>query len=112
QPFLLRGLSAAGMDRNGVYITTNEFDNIGDQEFHGAQLYALSKADLAAGAHQVSSQYFQNVPSATGGDVGYTLEPANGLPEDWDTRGRGTMYFGESLTPFTDPDIAHRVVLY
>ncbi|MFL5738179.1 MAG: hypothetical protein ACJ76P_12710 [Actinomycetota bacterium] len=101
-----------GMDRNGMYITTNEFDNIGNQEFHGAQLYALSKADLAAGAHQVSSQYFQNVPSATVGDVGYTLEPANGLPEDWDTRARGTMYFGESLTPFTDPDLAHRVVLY
>ena len=101
-----------GIDQNGVYITTNEFDNLGDGEFHGAQLYALSKTDLEAGRHEVSSQYFQNVPNATLGGVSYTLEPANGLPEDWDARGRGTVYFGESLSPFTDPDVAHRLVLY
>src|SRR5205085_2671295 len=77
-----------GMDGNGVYITTNEFDNLGNGEFHGAQLYALSKADLESGDHTPSSQYFQNVPNATLGDVSYTLEPANGLPQDWDTRER------------------------
>jgi hypothetical protein len=37
-----------GADRNGIYITTNEFDFFGPG-FHGAEIYAISKSALVAG---------------------------------------------------------------
>jgi hypothetical protein len=102
-----------GIDRNGFYVTTNEFDNLGNGEFHGAQLYAFSKTDLASGDHEPDSQYFQSVHTATAQDVAYTLEPVNGLPSDWDARAGGTMYFGQSISPYEDgQDLAHRVALF
>jgi hypothetical protein len=101
-----------GIDSGGLYITTNEFDNLGAGEFHGAQLYAVSKHDLETGVHAPSSQYFQNVQSSTAGDVAYTLEPSNGLPGDWDHHSNGTMYFGQSMSPYSGGDLTHRVALF
>ncbi len=101
-----------GLDANGFYMSTNEFDNIGDGEFHGAQLYAFSKADMEAGDPTPGSVYFENVLSAAADDVAYTLQPANGMMADWDTRAGGTMYFGMSLSPYTEPDPADSLSLY
>ena len=99
-----------GLDANGLYITTNEFDNLGDGEFHGTQLYAISKNDLAAGRTTPTSVYLQNVASTTAQDLAYTLQPANALPRDWDERANGTMYFGMSLAAYENN--AHQLALF
>jgi hypothetical protein len=42
-----------GADANGLYLTTNEF-NLVSPGFRGAQIYAFSKSQLAAGASSVT----------------------------------------------------------
>ena len=90
-----------GMDANGFYITTNEFEFFGDG-FNGAQVYALSKADLVAGTASPTMQVLENVHSSTYNDLAYTMQPVNALPADWSTAHGGTMYFGMSGSPFTE----------
>ena len=90
-----------GLDANGVYITTNEFSFFGG-EFHGAQLYAFSKADLVAGVSVPGSATFENVFSEAVDFVAYTLQPANTLPADYVSAHGGTMYFGMSQSPLVD----------
>ena len=99
-----------GMDANGFYITTNEFEFFGDG-FNGAQVYALSKADLVAGVASPTMQTFENVRTATYNDVAFTMQPVNALPADWSTAKGGTMYFGMSGSPFTTA-LANSIVLY
>ena len=45
-----------GADANGIYLTTNAYP-WGPGDFDGAQIYALSKAQLAAGAAHVNMQH-------------------------------------------------------
>jgi hypothetical protein len=99
-----------GLDANGFYITTNEFDFFGDG-FHGAQLYALSKADLVAGDASPTMQVLENVRTSTYDDVAYTMQPVNAMPADWAASHHGTMYFGMSGSPFTS-GLARSIVLY
>ena len=89
-----------GLDANGVFITTNEFSFFGG-EFHGAQLYAFSKADLIAGAStpgtaSVRERLFRRgglrrVHAAAGQRASRRLVSAHG----------GTMYFGMSQSPLS-----------
>jgi hypothetical protein len=99
-----------GMDANGFYITTNEFEFFGDG-FNGAQMYALSKADLVAGVPDPTMQVLENVHTATYDDAAYTMQPVNALPADWATSHGGTMYFGMSGSNFTD-GLATSIVLF
>jgi hypothetical protein len=99
-----------GMDANGFYITTNEFEFFADG-FNGAQVYALSKDDLVAGTTAPTMQYLQSVATSTYNDVAYTMQPVNALPADWDTSDGGTMYFGMSGSPYTNA-LAHNIALY
>jgi hypothetical protein len=99
-----------GMDANGFYITTNEFEFFGDA-FNGAQLYALSKADLVAGDSAPMMQVLENVPTTTYNDLAYTMQPVNALPADWATSHGGTMYFGMSGSPYTS-GLADSIALY
>jgi hypothetical protein len=99
-----------GMDANGFYITTNEFEFFGDG-FNGAQLYALSKADLVAGVASPTMQTFENVRTSTYNDLAFTMQPVNALPADWATSRAGTMYFGMSGSTFTTA-LAKSIVLY
>lgn len=99
-----------GMDANGFYITTNEFEFFGPG-FNGSQLYALSKADLVAGTADPTMALFENVPTSTYNDLSYTMQPVNALPADRDTSAGGTMYFGMSGSPFT-AGLAGNIVLY
>src|SRR5262249_32061458 len=46
-----------GSDANGIYLTTNEYSFFGP-EFHGAQIYALSKAQLVALSPSVTVTQF------------------------------------------------------
>lgn len=101
-----------GLDAHGFYIATNEFDNLGAGEFHGAQLYAFSKADLIAGDPSPTTVYLENVTSETVGDLAYTIQPVNATPAEWDRSGGGRMYFGMSVSPFTNSGAANRMALY
>ena len=72
-----------GADANGFYVTTNSYPwTARISEFAGAQVYAFSKAQLAAGAASVRMVHFDtfgsvNVPSDAGStQPGFTLWPA------------------------------------
>lgn len=99
-----------GLDAEGFYLTTNEFEFFGDK-FNGAQVYAFSKDDLAAGTAKPTMQMFENVKTKTYQDVAYTLQPVNALPADFASRNNGTMYFGMSGSAYTD-GLASSIVLY
>jgi hypothetical protein len=99
-----------GLDAEGFYITTNEFEFFGDG-FNGTQLYALSKDDLVAGQSSPTMEMFENVPTATYNDLSYTMQPVNALPAEWDTSANGTMYFGMSGSPYSDA-LVRSIALY
>jgi hypothetical protein len=63
-----------GADANGFYISTNAYDFF-DGSFHGAQIYAFSKAQLAAGVAQPAVQHF-DTSGLVGGNAGFTVWPA------------------------------------
>jgi hypothetical protein len=73
-----------GADRNGIYITTNEYPwssapGVFGTNFNGAQLYVFSRQELTSGAARVHSLHFENL-ALTGGKhpiPAFTLIPAN-----------------------------------
>ena len=97
-----------GLDQNGLYITTNEFEWWG-YNFNGAQLYAIDKADLIAGNVAPDMTYFQNVYSDGLGYVTYTLQPANAVPSQMTAN---TMYFGMSWSPLLEPYTTDRFSVF
>jgi hypothetical protein len=82
-----------GADANGIYLTTNAYPWHANG-FSGAQIYALSKAQLAAGASTVSFQHIDtsgmvNAPSDAGAtQPGFTL---------WPAQSPGTQFNGDNL---------------
>ena len=88
-----------GADANGFYVTTNAYPWLGNG-FDGAQIYAFSKAQLAAGAPVVSMQHFDtfgmvNVPSDAGStQPGFTVWPAQSPGTgSFESAAGGTEYF-------------------
>jgi hypothetical protein len=88
-----------GADANGVYITTNAYpwEHNG---FAGAQIYALSKRQLAAGATTVTMAHIDTsgtvpVPSDAGAtQPGFTVWPAQSPGTgSFETAAGGTEYF-------------------
>ena len=71
-----------GADANGIYLTTNSYPWNGTG-FDGAQIYALSKAQLAAGSPSVNVVHLDtfgtvNAPSDAGPtQPGFTVWPAH-----------------------------------
>jgi hypothetical protein len=61
-----------GLDGNNVYISTNEFALVGDG-FNGAQVYALSKAQLFS-LHSTNFVHFDNLN--IGGALATSVQPA------------------------------------
>ena len=82
-----------GADANGIYLTTNEYDFFGST-FHGAQVYAFSKAALAASAATVAMEQI-DTHQMVGGNSGFTLWPAT-TPSGDATAARNTEYFMSS----------------
>jgi hypothetical protein len=66
-----------GADANGFYVTTNEYP-LFVAGFNGANIYALDKAALAAGAGTINSQYIY-APTLAEGQA-YSLQPATTPP--------------------------------
>jgi hypothetical protein len=81
-----------GADANGIYITTNAFP-WGPGDFDGAQIYALSKAQLIAGAANVKMVHFDTTGMLTGNLPGFTVWPAHSPgSSSYDTSAGGTEY--------------------
>ena len=86
-----------GADKYGFYVTTNEYPFSDDpgvfgNNFNGAQVYAFSKAALAAGAATVSVVNFENLVLGDG-TPGFTVWPAQVPDNHYATRANGTEYF-------------------
>jgi hypothetical protein len=88
-----------GADANGIYLTTNAYPWCCNG-FSGAQIYALSKAQLAAGSATVTMQHIDtsgmvNAPSDAGStQPGFTLWPAQSPgTSSFNLSGKGTEYF-------------------
>jgi hypothetical protein len=91
-----------GADANGVYLTTNAYP-WNANGFAGAQIYALSKAQLAAGSASVSMQHIDTsgmvaAPSDAGAtQPGFTVWPAQSPgTSSFNLNGNGTEYFMSS----------------
>lgn len=96
-----------GADANGFYVTTNEFDLFSPGFFQGAQIYALSKAQLAAGAPTVNLAQFNTgdpslgLPPVQGFFVpGFTVWPATSTGNQFEGGQGGTEYFLSSDAVF------------
>ncbi|HEY8791374.1 MAG TPA: hypothetical protein VIL96_00640 [Gaiellaceae bacterium] len=88
-----------GADANGFYITTNAYPWCCNG-FSGAQIYAFSKAQLAAGAASVAMQHIDtsgmvNAPSDAGStQPGFTVWPAQSPgTTSFNLNNGGTEYF-------------------
>ena len=88
-----------GADANGFYITTNAYP-WPTNGFAGAQIYAYSKAQLAAGAASVNMVHFDtsgmvNAPSDAGStQPGFTVWPAQSPDaSSFNLNAGGTEYF-------------------
>jgi hypothetical protein len=83
-----------GADANGVYLTTNEYSLFGS-DFHGAQIYAFSKAALVSGAATVGVTQI-DTHGLDNGNSGFTLWPAAAPAGMFNTSAGGTEYFMSS----------------
>jgi hypothetical protein len=104
-----------GADANGFYLTTNEFSLFGPG-FHGAQIYAFSKSQLAAGAPAVSVVQFDTADPALGvqldGNPGFTVWPALSTGNESEGSHGGTEYFLSSEAVFHDSGTDDRLRLW
>jgi hypothetical protein len=84
-----------GIDQFNVYVSTNEFSILGPN-FNGAQIYALDKTNLLAGA-PVTADHF-SAPDPVSGVQAASLQPATsiGAPD--------AEYFLSSLDPNATSD--------
>lgn len=83
-----------GADTNGFFVTTNEYSLFGP-EFHGAQIYAFSKAALASGSSTLNVTQF-DTHGLDRGNSGFTLWPSTSPTGRGDSSAGGTEYFMSS----------------
>jgi hypothetical protein len=88
-----------GADANGIYLTTNSYP-WGPGAFDGAQIYALSKAQLAAGATNVTMVHIDTTGTVNATspiaqtEPGFTVWPAQSPgTSSYDLNAGGTEYF-------------------
>jgi hypothetical protein len=79
-----------GADANGVYVSTNEYDLFGPG-YNAAQIFAFSKAELAAHPASIRVTLVENLQLA--GSPGFTVWPAISQPGEHSTEANGTEYF-------------------
>ncbi len=79
-----------GIDQYNVYLSTNEFTSTG-AGFNGAQVYVISKSQLAAGTKPLNFVHFGGLSLA--GVIAYHLQPATSYGNP------NAEYFMNSLDP-------------
>ena len=80
-----------GADAYGFYITTNEYSFFGP-EYKSANIYAMSKGALAAGAAAITVVQF-DTPTAAAGNPGFTVHPAISPAGQYRLDDGGTEFF-------------------
>ncbi len=85
-----------GADNNGFYITTNEYAFFPDNIFHAAQIYAFSKAALAANATSIAVTQLDTIGLGEGGHPGFTVWPSTSPQGSASTANGGTEFFMSS----------------
>lgn len=85
-----------GADKYGIFLTTNEYSFFGP-EFKSAQIYAISKRALAAGAASPVVVQFGDTTVEKTGTPGFTVWPALSPGTDFALNDGGTEYFLSSL---------------
>ena len=93
-----------GVDRNGVYITSNEFP-LFEAGFTGAQVYAISKQALVSGSESIDVYLFDTSQPAwqvREDEPGFTLWPALSAGRQFVDDEGGTNYFVSSNAVFDD----------
>jgi len=108
--FCLGDYPHIGADANAIFLTTNEFSLFGDG-FNGAQIYAISKRALAAGASS------PNVVLWNAGDPSipapaFTVWPAISPDAQYDTSNGGTEHFMSSDAVFFDSGVSSEIWLW
>ncbi len=96
-----------GADRNGFYITTNEYSFFGP-EFKAAQIYAFSKSGLESGSGVTATQF--NTIGMDNGNGGFTIWPATSPSGSGSGgEGGGTEYFlsSNAADEAHVPDFSH-----
>jgi hypothetical protein len=78
-----------GQDANGVYVTSNEYDLFGPA-FNAAQVFAYSKAQLAAHPASIDVTLVENLE--VDGSPGFTVWPAISNAGDYSSERNGTEY--------------------
>ena len=78
-----------GGDQNGIYITTNEYDLFGPK-YSAAQIYAFSKAQLAAHPASINVTLVENL--SVDGSPGFTVWPATSPAAQYSNERNGTEY--------------------
>ena len=105
-----------GLDKNGLFISTNEFPLFANG-FNGAQIYGISKYRLAAAANgapisvPVGIVNAGALPTPDAGGIWYSVQPASFTPNDRDDdydsdngAQRGVEYFLSALEFFGTGD--------
>jgi hypothetical protein len=104
-----------GADTNGFYVTTNEY-NLVSPGFHGAQIYAFSKRQMAAGAPSVTVVQFDTADPSLNvqldGNPGFTVWPAVSTGDWFDDEGSDTEYFLSSEAVFQSTGTDSRLRLW
>jgi hypothetical protein len=100
-----------GADANGFYVTTNEYSFFGS-DYISSQLYAFSKAALAANSATVNVTQIDTsgaVASSTGSQPGFTVWPAISPGTQYASGSAGTEYFlsSNAADEATVPDGSH-----
>jgi len=85
-----------GLDANGLYISTNEYALFGDQ-FTSAQIYAIPKRALAAGAGGSGLPMVHIDHLTLLGTPGFTVWPATAPGRRFAVENGGTEYFLSSM---------------
>jgi hypothetical protein len=85
-----------GIDRDNIYISTNEFSILGPQ-FNGAQVYAVSKHNLISGAGKIHFVHFENLTIA--GTQAATVQPAIETQGNYADAADGVEYLLQSIDP-------------
>jgi hypothetical protein len=79
-----------GADKYGIYITTNEYDLSGPS-YNAAQIFAFSKAQLAAHSASINVTLVENLN--IDGSSGFTVWPATSPAGQYASDKNGTEYF-------------------
>jgi hypothetical protein len=99
-----------GADRNGIYITSNEFEFF-NNGFVGADVYALSKAQLFGGASTLN--VWEQSTNGLGPDgAGFTVWPATTPGSQYSDDANGTEYFLSSRAVFSDDGTSSSVLAW